>query len=78
MKKLLLFLIPVFLLASCRPHYTTNEYRDAKTHPSEEIQKGHKKAAKQADKDFRKNQKKSKKAIEKKNGSFFKKKKHKR
>lgn len=71
-------LLSGFLLASCGPHLTTNEYRDAKTHPSEEIQKGHKKAAKQADKDFRKNQKKTKKALAKKNNKFFNKKKTKR
>lgn len=68
----LVFASALLLLASCKSHDVTNEYRDAKSHPSEEIAKGHKKAAKKAQRDFVKNQKANKKAINKKNSKFFK------
>lgn len=41
----------------------TNEYRNAKVHPSETIAKDHKKAAKKARKDFKKTMKKNKKRL---------------
>jgi hypothetical protein len=72
------FCFIISLLASCKSHEVTNEYRDAKTHPSETISKAHKRATKRGKKDFVKNQKKAKKAMNKKNGTFFKmKKRHK-
>ena len=66
-------LLTVLGFSSCKGrHETTNEYRDAKTHASEEIGKAHKKAAKKARHDFATNQKKNKKSMEKKNKTFFK------
>jgi hypothetical protein len=74
MRSILLFIFLSMLVACRHNKGASNEFKDAKTHPSEQIGKGHKKAADKADHDFKKNQRKSKKAGEKKNAKFFKKK----
>ena len=74
-KVLLGFILCVSLLASCRSQGASNEYKSAKHHPSEQISKENKKAAKKAQKDFLKQQKKNNKAIGKKGGIWSKKKK---
>lgn len=74
MFRLLFFAFSLSLLASCHPHATTNKYRDAKTHPSEEMGKENKKAAKRAQHVFLKTQKKNNKELGKK-GSIWSKKK---
>ncbi|TND01159.1 MAG: hypothetical protein FD123_4280 [Bacteroidetes bacterium] len=51
-------------LASCKGSEAgVNKYKNAKHKPSEEIQKGHKKAAKKAQRDFKKQLKKNKKNL---------------
>ncbi len=65
--KSLFYLLSISLLLSagaCKNRGgATNEYRNAKTHPSESIAKEHKKAAKKARKDFKKTMKKNKKKL---------------
>lgn len=62
------------MMVSCKSNKgATNEYKNAKVHPSETIAKEHKRESKKAHKVFLKQQKKNKKAINKKNGTFFKK-----
>jgi hypothetical protein len=51
-KVLLGFIFCLALLASCKSKGATNEYKNAKHHPSETIVKENKKAAKKARKDF--------------------------
>jgi hypothetical protein len=62
------------LIASCKSNKgATNEYKNAKVHPSETIAKEHKRESKKAHKVFLKNQKKNKKAYNKKHSKFSKK-----
>lgn len=77
MKKILLLsaLAGMFVLSCKHNEGASNPYRDAKHHPSEEIAAGQKKASKQADHDFRKNQKRTKKSQVKKGNKWAKKKK---
>jgi len=62
---LAILFFPLVMAASCGPHLTSNKYKDAKTHPSDILQKQNKAAAKQARKDFKKQQKLNQKAISK-------------
>jgi hypothetical protein len=75
MKVLLGFIFCLTLLASCKSKGATNEYKNAKHHPSEQISKENKKAAKKAQKDFLHQQKKNNKAIGKRGSVWSKKKK---
>lgn len=60
----LLLLASFALLASCKGNDgATNEYRNAKHHPSEQIAAEHKKAGKKAQKDFKKQLKRNKKHL---------------
>jgi hypothetical protein len=73
----LLFIIGIsgsLLLVSCRGNKgATNEYKNAKVHPSETIAKEHKRESKKAHNVFLKTQKKNKKAYNKKHSKFSKK-----
>ncbi|GAB4145838.1 MAG: hypothetical protein Fur0041_20360 [Bacteroidia bacterium] len=76
MRLIIPFIIFLFfvLAPSCKSNKgATNEYKNARVHPSETIAKEHKKASKKAERDFLKNQKKNKKKMQKKNSGFFKK-----
>ena len=75
MKFLLGFIFFLSLLASCKSQGATNEYKNAKHHPSETISKENKKATKKAHRDFLKTQKKNNKAIGKRGSVWGKKKK---
>jgi len=69
------FIICLSYLVSCRSQGASNKYKDAKHHPSEEMNKESKKADKKIRKKFLKTQKKNKKAIGKRGGLWSKKKK---
>lgn len=75
MYRILFFAFALSLLASCKSHEASNSYLEAKHHPSEEIAGEQKKAAKKAQKDFVKQQKKNNKAISKHGHIWSKKKK---
>jgi hypothetical protein len=75
MKFLLSFIFALSVLASCKSKGATNEYKNAKHHPSETIAKENKKGAKKARRDFLKTQKKNNKAIGKRGSIWGKKKK---
>jgi hypothetical protein len=74
MFRLPIFILSLFLLISCNRHETKNTYLESKHHPSEQISNENKKAAKKAQHDFLKTQKKNNKAIGK-HGSIWTKKK---
>jgi hypothetical protein len=75
MFRILGFIICLSYLASCRSQGASNEYKDAKHHPSEQISNENKKANKKQHKDFLKTQKKNNKAIGKRGSVWSKKKK---
>jgi hypothetical protein len=75
MLRILGFILCLSFFAACRSHGPTNEYKNAKHHPSEQISNENKKASKKARRDFLKTQKKNKKAINKNGGVWRKKKK---
>lgn len=66
MRYIFVLIFSLFLLASCKRHEVTNEYKNAKHHPSEDLAKEQKKAAKKAQKVFLKTQKNNKKSQNKK------------
>jgi hypothetical protein len=75
MVRILGFILCFSLFMACRSHGPTNEYKNAKHHPSEQLNKESKKADKKVRKVFLKTQKKNNKAISKKGGMWSKKKK---
>lgn len=75
MFRLFVFILSSTFLVSCHRHETSNDYKNAKTHPSETIAKENKKAAKKQQKDFVKQQKKNNKVIGKRGSVWGKKKK---
>ncbi|HET6992969.1 MAG TPA: hypothetical protein VFJ43_16675 [Bacteroidia bacterium] len=75
MFRLPVLFLSLFFLASCNKHEVGNSYLESKHHPSEQISNENKKAAKKAQHDFLKTQKKNNKQINKKGGTWTKKKK---
>ncbi len=71
---IILFIFSISILASCRSQGATNEYKNAKNHPSEQIAKENKAKAKKAQKDFLRTQKKNKQNTIKKGNRWTKKK----
>ncbi len=71
----ILFIFSISILASCRSQGASNKYKSAKNHPSEQISKENKKAAKKAQKDFLHQQKHNKQNTIKKGNRWTKKKK---
>lgn len=69
------FIFCISILASCRSRGATNDYKNAKNHPSEQISKENKTKAKKAQRDFLRTQKKNKKNTIKKGNRWTKKKK---
>ncbi|MDQ3111901.1 MAG: hypothetical protein M3R17_18600 [Bacteroidota bacterium] len=75
MFRILGFILCLSFFVACRSHGPTNEYKNAKNHPSDQHNKEGKKATKKAHRDFLKTQKKNNKAISKRGGMWSKKKK---
>ena len=75
MFRVLLVVVSTVLLISCHRHEVTNKYKNDKHPPSEKISNENKKAAKKAQKDFVKQQKKNNKVIGKRGSVWGKKKK---
>lgn len=65
MIRLLLFVFSMSLMTSCFKHEVHNKYKDAKHHPSDELNKESVKATKKTRKKFLKTQKQNKKSISK-------------
>lgn len=62
MRYLIIFLIAIFVSAtSCHRHEVTNEYKNARVHPSDREAKSRKKLTKKAEKQARKSLKKARK-----------------
>lgn len=67
---ILLILIPE---SSCRSRGgPTNEYRNARTHPSETIASGHKRLERRAKRALKRNERRARRNANKRNSDFFK------